>query len=56
MVTDLDEQLGERALRSLEAELRYRERVLREHRASDLIEHDRLVAEGGRPPRCPGCW
>ena len=45
MVTDLDEHLGERALRSLEAELRYRERVLREHRASDIIEHDRLVAE-----------
>jgi S-DNA-T family DNA segregation ATPase FtsK/SpoIIIE len=46
MVTDLDEQLGERALLSLEAELRYRERVLREHRASDIIEHDRLVADG----------
>jgi DNA segregation ATPase FtsK/SpoIIIE, S-DNA-T family len=49
MVTDLDEQLGERALRSLEAELRYRERVLREHRAVDLIEHDRLVADGVTP-------
>ncbi len=47
MVTDLDEQLGERALLSLEAELRYRERVLREHRATDLIEYDRLVAQGG---------
>jgi S-DNA-T family DNA segregation ATPase FtsK/SpoIIIE len=47
MVTDLDEHLGERALHSLEAELRYRERVLREHRASDLIEYDRLVSEGG---------
>ncbi len=46
LVTDLDEHLGERALRSLEAELRYRERVLREHRASDLIEYDRL---GGEP-------
>ncbi len=46
MVTDLDEHLGERALRSLEAELRYRERVLREHRTADIIEHDRLVAEG----------
>ena len=50
MVTDLDEQLGERALLSLEAELRYRERVLREHRTSDIIEHDRLVAEGRIPP------
>jgi DNA segregation ATPase FtsK/SpoIIIE, S-DNA-T family len=47
MVTDLDEQLGERALLSLEAELRYRERLLREHRASDLSEYDRLVADGG---------
>jgi S-DNA-T family DNA segregation ATPase FtsK/SpoIIIE len=46
MVTDLDEHLGERALHSLEAELRYRERVLREHRASDLIEYDRLVSDG----------
>ncbi len=46
MVTDLDEHLGERALRSLEAELRYRERVLRDHRASDLLEYDRQVAEG----------
>ncbi|HWF55712.1 MAG TPA: FtsK/SpoIIIE domain-containing protein [Solirubrobacteraceae bacterium] len=50
MVTDLDEHLGERALRSLEAELRYRERVLREHRASDVIEHDKLVAEGHAEP------
>ena len=56
MVTDLDEQLGERALRSLEAELRYRERVLREHRASDLIEYDRLVADRAAPRRCPACW
>ncbi len=45
MVTDLDDHLGERALRSLEAELRYRERVLRDHRASDLIEYGRLVAD-----------
>ena len=50
MVTDLDEQLGERALLSLEAELRYRERVLREHRATDLIEYDRLVAQGQAAP------
>jgi S-DNA-T family DNA segregation ATPase FtsK/SpoIIIE len=46
MVTDLDESLGERALRSLEAELRYRERVLRDHRASDVIEYDKLVVDG----------
>ena len=50
MVTDLDEQLGERALLSLEAELRYRERVLREHRATDLIEYDRLVGQGDAAP------
>ena len=50
MVTDLDEHLGERALLSLEAELRHRERVLREHRASDIIEHDRLVADGRAAP------
>ncbi len=50
MVTDLDEQLGERALQSMEAELRYRERVLREHRVSDLFEYDRLVADGGAVP------
>ncbi len=50
MVTDLDDHLGERALRSLEAELRYRERELRDHRASDLIEYSRLVAGGGAAP------
>ncbi|HWF73831.1 MAG TPA: FtsK/SpoIIIE domain-containing protein [Solirubrobacteraceae bacterium] len=44
MVTDLDEQLGARALRSLEAELRYRERVLGEYRAGDLIAYQRLGA------------
>jgi DNA segregation ATPase FtsK/SpoIIIE, S-DNA-T family len=50
MVTDLDDHLGERALRSLEAELRYRERELRDHRASDLIEYSRLVAGGSAAP------
>jgi DNA segregation ATPase FtsK/SpoIIIE, S-DNA-T family len=50
MVTDLDDHLGERALRSLEAELRYRERVLRDHRASDLIEYGRLVADRRAEP------
>jgi len=44
MVTDLDEQLGARALRSLEAELRYRERVLGEYRAGDLIAYQQLKA------------
>jgi DNA segregation ATPase FtsK/SpoIIIE, S-DNA-T family len=50
LVTDLDEQLGERALQSLEAELRHRERVLREHGAGDLIEYGRLIAEGRAQP------
>ena len=50
IVTDLDDHLGERALRSLEAELRYRERVLRDHRASDLIEYARLVTDRRAEP------
>ncbi|MDQ3106204.1 MAG: FtsK/SpoIIIE domain-containing protein, partial [Actinomycetota bacterium] len=36
LVTDLDEHLGQRALRCLEAELRHRERVLRVAGATDL--------------------
>ena len=36
MVTDLDEHLGTRALRCLEAELHYRETRLRDAGASDL--------------------
>lgn len=39
MVTDLDEHLGARALRCLEAELRYRERRLREAGANDLTAY-----------------
>jgi S-DNA-T family DNA segregation ATPase FtsK/SpoIIIE len=39
MVTDLDEHLGQRALRCLEAELRYREQRLRDVGASDLKEY-----------------
>jgi len=38
LVTDLDDHLAERALRSLEAELRHREHELRRVGASDLIE------------------
>jgi S-DNA-T family DNA segregation ATPase FtsK/SpoIIIE len=38
-VTDLDGQLGERALRCLEAELRHRERLLRAAQASDLSDY-----------------
>ncbi len=36
VVTDLDDHLADRALRSLHAELRRREAILREHGASDL--------------------
>jgi DNA segregation ATPase FtsK/SpoIIIE, S-DNA-T family len=50
MVTDLDEQLGERALESLEAELRYRERMLREAGADDLVALSRLTAAGRADP------
>jgi S-DNA-T family DNA segregation ATPase FtsK/SpoIIIE len=41
LVTDLDEQLGERALRALEAELRRRERQLRSAGADHLAEYVR---------------
>ncbi len=44
LVTDLDPQLGERALRCLEAELHYRERLLRAAGATDLPEYLRLPA------------
>ncbi len=47
MVTDLDEHLGERALRCLEAELHHRERVLRDAGASDLPAYRKLP---GVPP------
>ncbi|HEY2703278.1 MAG TPA: FtsK/SpoIIIE domain-containing protein [Candidatus Dormibacteraeota bacterium] len=46
VVTDLDEQLGERALRCLEAELRHRERVLREAGATDLPDYLRRQQRG----------
>jgi DNA segregation ATPase FtsK/SpoIIIE, S-DNA-T family len=41
MVTDLDEQLGERALISLEAELHWREHLLRNAEASDFPAYRR---------------
>ena len=50
LVTDLDEQLGERALESLEAELRHRERMLREHGADDVPALARMVAAGAAEP------
>jgi DNA segregation ATPase FtsK/SpoIIIE, S-DNA-T family len=49
LVTDLDGRLTERALASLSAELRYRERVLAEHGAKD-IEALRSSAGQGAPP------
>lgn len=49
LVTDLDQHLVRRALISLGAELRYRERLFAKHRAKDLIELEKLgVAEA--PP------
>jgi DNA segregation ATPase FtsK/SpoIIIE, S-DNA-T family len=48
LVTDLDEQLGERALRCLEAELRYREHLLRAVGLSHVTDYQRLRHEGGR--------
>jgi S-DNA-T family DNA segregation ATPase FtsK/SpoIIIE len=53
MVTDLDGHLTERALRSLDAELRRRERVLGDVGASDIesyVRHEPGWAVPGRPP------
>lgn len=49
LVTDLDDRLAERALRCLEAELRYREERLRQAGAEDLVAHRAraAVGEGG---------
>ncbi|MGH8974848.1 MAG: FtsK/SpoIIIE domain-containing protein, partial [Acidimicrobiia bacterium] len=49
MVTDLDEHLGARALRALEAELRYRETRLRDAGASDLKQY----LQDGHPEPLP---
>ena len=56
MVTDLDEHLGERALRALEAELQHRERLLRGAGADNLRAYQRATrraaaAPGGRDRR-----
>ena len=45
LVTDLDDELASRALRCLDAELRYRERRLREVGAEDLAAFRVLVAD-----------
>ena len=50
VVTDLDDQLADRALRSLHAELRRREAMLREHGAADL---QRLRRAARRTSCCP---
>ncbi|WP_306316855.1 MULTISPECIES: FtsK/SpoIIIE domain-containing protein [unclassified Streptomyces] len=47
LVTDLDEQLSERALRCLDAELRHRERLLREVGVGHIRDYQRL-RDGGR--------
>ncbi|MEU6555865.1 FtsK/SpoIIIE domain-containing protein [Streptomyces sp. NPDC046915] len=46
LVTDLDEQLSERALRCLEAELHHRERLLRETGLSHIRDYQRLRDTG----------
>ncbi|MDQ6697988.1 MAG: FtsK/SpoIIIE domain-containing protein [Actinomycetota bacterium] len=51
MVTDLDERLGARALRCLEAELRHRERCLRAAGVGDVKEYRRLTSEPAPMPR-----
>ncbi|HEX7132571.1 MAG TPA: FtsK/SpoIIIE domain-containing protein [Iamia sp.] len=53
LVTDLDAHLAERALRCLEAELRYRERVLRDHAAPDLPAYRRLPGRDDDRPTLP---
>ena len=50
LVTDLDGRLVGRALRSLDAELRRRERVLRDRNAKDLLELERQ-GDPDCPPR-----
>lgn len=51
MVTDLDGHLGERAIRSLHAELHHRERVLRDVGAADLSTYRRMGSPTGPMPR-----
>ena len=53
LVTDLDDRLAERALRCLEAELRYREQALRIHGATDLAHYRNLAQSGPQATRPP---
>ena len=50
LVTDLDEHLTRRALTSLTAEVRRRERILREAGAKDLDDYQRLAGASGAEP------
>ena len=51
MVTDLDDHLAERALQSLEAELHYRERLLRDAACTDIVEYRKADCPLGPLPR-----
>lgn len=58
VVTDLDDQLAERVLTSLGAELRWREHRLRQVGATDLVEYTEQATTGGplahdSPPTIP---
>ena len=50
VVTDLDERLAARAIRSLDAEIRRRERALRDAGAVDLADYRRAPRRDGRAP------
>ena len=50
VVTDLDERLAARAIRSLDAEIRRRERALRDAGAVDLADYRRAPRRDGRTP------
>ncbi len=49
VVSDLDAELGERALVSLDAEMKYRERLLAEARADNLIDLERRAPQLAPP-------
>ena len=51
IVTDLDEHLSQRALRSLDAELHHRELVLRDVEAKDIFEYRDMGSPAGPLPR-----
>lgn len=53
VVTDLDDRLAERALRCLEAELRYREQLLRDRGATDVAHYRALARTGAETPWAP---